>query len=131
LNNDILKILHQDDSPINIIKKLKDSNLISVNFFDKALIDYLESETDDINRDVGLVLVDQGDGIYDITNFGDADNDDISRARGGMIQATVNKIKKYDHYTYLIMPIKNTRNQCRFYLKGFGNRSVIKNMLNS
>ncbi len=129
LDNRIIERLSQNTDAVTIIQSLKLDGLINEENFHKAFLEYLLEEADEDKSNIGIVLG-KDNGILDIGKFKDADIENIRRARGGMIQATIHKRDKFNKYNHLIMPVKNINDKCRFYYKGFVSKSLMENILN-
>ena len=114
---------------IATIEDLKEKNLIKENNFHKAFLEYLIEEADEDNSNIGIVLGEDEE-IIDIGKYKDADKENITRYKGGLIQATINKRPKFANFNHLIMPVKNEFGNCRFYYRGFLKKSLMENILN-
>lgn len=102
-------------SCIDRIEKLLNLNLIDNSVFPRSYISIIKKYNDE--EDTIHMVLSKGISIRYIESQRDADTVNISRARGGIIAATINKIDKYENATHLIMPIKNADEECRFYYK--------------
>jgi len=128
LNDKIIEYLNKDLDPISIIKELKINKLIKEENFHEAFIEYLLEEVDDTRSNIGIVLGNR-DEVVDIGGYRDADENTITRPKGGIIQATINKREKFNNFNHLIMPVKINK-LCRFYYRGFLKKSLMENILN-
>ena len=52
--------------------------------------------------------------IQNIKQYGDGDEETITRARGGVVQAIINKRDDCKNKIHYVLPIKNNDNKARF-----------------
>lgn len=83
--------------------------------------------------DVYLVLVNEQKklGIQNISKYKDGDDLTLSRSRGGMIHAILNKRPEYEHHGHFILPIKNNNGKLRFYYKPRIGKTILQNLKNN
>lgn len=123
LNDEIVRTLKDlTKSPIERINYLLENELIQEVNFPRFMLKILKQ-----NETNNIMMVLPKDEIRTIHTLKDANYDEITRDRGGLIQATVNAISQYDNAQDLIMPIKNDKNQCRFYYKSMEEYKIIRN----
>ena len=83
--------------------------------------------------DVYLVLVNEQEklGIQNISKYKDGDDLTLSRSRGGMIHAILNKRPEYERHGHFILPIKNNNGKLRFYYKPRIGKTILQNLKNN
>ena len=59
---------------------------------------------------------------------GDGDPVTITRARGGIIHAMLNRRPEYDAHSHFILPIKNQDGKARFLYKPRIRQTIIQNL---
>ena len=91
-------------------------------------------QSEDLNKDTIMVYAgaEGNDEIHSIAGYKtDGDNETISRKRGGIIQALINKRARYNNKIHYIMPITNVEGtKARFYYKSFLGHTILQNMKN-
>jgi hypothetical protein len=116
LTNEIITILEDNTKgTLERIRELLERGLISTKVFPKSYLSVIE-KYDDAHDSIHMVLS-GGTSIRYIEPLSDINIESISRARGGIIASTINKIARYEDSWHLIMPIRNERQECRFYYK--------------
>jgi hypothetical protein len=116
LTNEIITILEDNTKgTLERIRELLERGLISTKVFPKSYLSVIE-KYDDAHDSIHMVLS-GGTSIRYIEPLSDINIESISRARGGIIASTINKIARYEDSSHLIMPIRNERQECRFYYK--------------
>lgn len=121
------KIFSGDQRPTDYIRNLIKEGLLPNNSFDNIFLEFIDEVSHVNQSDVALVS-DKNNKIVSIARYGDADLEDISRARGGLIQATIRGTIKQD-LTHHIMPICNGRSEARFLYRQNTGKHVIRNLL--
>ena len=104
--------------PLDFIQELIEANLISQDHFPNALMEYLKEVSHDNQTDVWMVRRSEGRQhlLQEIERYeSDGDPVTITRARGGIIHAMLNKRVEYDTHSHFILPIKNAAGNARFY----------------
>jgi hypothetical protein len=69
------------------------------------------------------------DRILDITTRSGYDEEEIHTQRGGIIDTIIHKRSEFEGYLHYIMPIKNTKNEVRFYLRSYTGHQVLENVI--
>lgn len=117
--------------PLDFIQELIEANLISKEHFPSALMGYLREVSLDNQSDVWMVRrSDSGQNLLqNIERYqGDGDPVTITRARGGIIHAMLNRRTEYDSHSHFILPIKNQDGKARFLYKPRIGQTVIQNL---
>ena len=69
------------------------------------------------------------DGILDITQRKGYDEEEIYTQRGGIIDTIIHRRKEFEGYLHYIMPIKNSKNEVRLYLRSLTGHQVLENVI--
>lgn len=127
------QLLYSNEKPaIEFIRGLQTSSLIETKHFPEPLLLYLEEVLNDDPNSIFFVLrsVKENKVIQNIEQYSDGDPETITRPRGGIIHAMLNKRKEYDTYSHFILPIKNQRGEARFIYKSRIGKTIIRNLKN-
>lgn len=116
--------------PLNVISHLLESGSIKSDNFPQSLIHYLRETTKNTEEDIFMVLRSSSTGlsIQNIEQYSDGNSEDITRARGGIIHAMLNRRPEYTRYTHFILPIKNEHGEARFLYKANLGHSILQNL---
>ena len=133
LNSDIETILFdQTLSAYEMIEKLIELEYIDNSHFPSEILSYIAETSKDTKKDTCLVLKHPRNQllprIQEIEEYKDGDSKLISRARGGIIQALINKRDMYKNKIHYILPIKNKNNQIRFIYRQNLGQKILQNM---
>lgn len=129
LEQEILE--HDQTKPIEFVESLLSRNLINATHFPPSLITYLREVADKDEGDVLIVLRSKGDQhfIQNIERYEkDGDPVTITRSRGGIVHAMLNKRKEYSENRHFILPIKNNTGQARFMYKSNIGQTILQNL---
>ncbi len=134
INEKILAVLFDESlCAFDKIVSLKENELIDDSHFSAEILKYIEETSSDTKLDCSLVLkhpINKTPEIQNINEYSDANNENISRYRGGIIQALINKRDVYSNKLHYILPIKNDQNKMRFlYRQNLGQR-ILQNIKN-
>ena len=66
--------------------------------------------------------------MQNIERYKDANPSTISRPKGGIIHAMLNKRDEYDRHTHFILPIRNNEGKARFLYKAKLGHRIIQNL---
>ena len=127
------QLLQSNDKPsLDFIRGLLASSLIEEKHFPEPLLLYLEEVMNEDPGSIFFVLRSVKDGkvLQNIEQYSDGDPETITRPRGGIIHAMLNKRKEYDTYSHFILPIKNLRGEARFIYKSRIGKTIIRNLKN-
>lgn len=129
LEQEILE--HDQTKPIEFVESLLSRNLIDATHFPPSLITYLREVADKDEGDVLIVLRSNGDQhfIQNIERYEkDGDPVTITRSRGGIVHAMLNKRKEYSENRHFILPIRNDSGQARFMYKSNIGQTILQNL---
>lgn len=116
---------------LSCIKSLLDSGLLSEGHFPESLMKYICETARDDESDVYLVLALEAGGkksIQSIEKYSDGDSETITRKRGGIIHAMLNKRKEYYDNNHFLLPIKNGCGQARLLYKSNLGHTILQNL---
>ena len=107
-----------------------DSRLITAEHFPLSLIHYLNEVTNPAQNEIFMVLREDENGkvLQNIERYADANPETISRPKGGIIHAMLNKRDEYDKHTHFILPIRNNNGEARFLYKAKLGHRIIQNL---
>lgn len=125
-------ISHGNKGTLSFMKELIQDGVIPPKAFPHELINFIDETRKADESDVFLVLSRKGGiGIQRIEQFKDADFENLTRRRGGMVQAILKGSPDYERHTHYILPIKNDQGMVRFmYRTSLGYR-VLQNLRTS
>lgn len=124
-------INHDGNQPISFLEGLISEGLISHEHIPESLIRYLREVVSDDENEVFLVFRrEEGANVLQhIERYeSDGDAETITRARGGIVHAMLNKRKEYSDHAHFLLPIKNLRGQCRFLYKSNIGQTILQNL---
>lgn len=123
-------LTHDVQKPLTAIKYMLSAGLITNNHFPQALITYIE-ETSRDESDQLMVLRSENKikVLQNIERYSsDSDQETITRARGGIIHAMLNKRTEYDKNNHFILPIRNDLGEMRFLYKANFGHQILQNL---
>ena len=127
------KILDHDRSkPLTFLESLLGHEGIKEEHFPKSLLMYLREVAKQDESDVLIVLRTDGDRhvVQNIERYeSDGDPETITRTKGGIVHAMLNRRKEYTENSHFILPIKNQRGQARFMYKSNIGQTILQNLL--
>ena len=103
---------------------------ITQGHFALSLIHYLSEVTDPKKNEIFMVFREENNAkvLQNIERYNDANPATISRPKGGIIHAMLNKRDEYKKHTHFILPVRNNEGQARFlYTAKLGHR-IIQNL---
>lgn len=129
LNNKFEDLITDETKPcLDRLSELTELSSKVARVFGNGLIDWIRqlSET----HPVGLVLTANKE-IWNIEAYKKQDGVDIAklrRKRGGLVGGLIrdNRYKEFNHF---VMPIKNSRGDCRFIYRSIQGKKLIENMI--
>ncbi|MDA8951170.1 hypothetical protein N9H70_11000 [Pseudomonadales bacterium] len=124
------ELLNCETDPLNGLKALINLGKIPQSAFSSAIMDLIEETSRTGRSDTGLVFRSSprdGKFIQSIEQYTDGDPVTITRARGGMIQAILNRRDYTANKSHYILPVKNDRGQARFYYRNELSKKVLQN----
>ena len=103
---------------------------MTANNFPESLIYYLDETSLQDQRDILIVLKSSSTSysLQEIEQYADGDSETITRARGGIIHAMLNKRSEYYDNNHFILPIKNKFGEARFLYKANLGHSILQNL---
>lgn len=125
-------LLNDVHKPLSLIKELINDGKLDQGCFPLPLIRYLEEVTREDESDILLVRrLDSGVPVLqNIERYKtDGDVDKLTRKRGGIIHAMLNKRPAYEEYTHFILPIRNNRGEARILYKATIGHAIYLNLM--
>ena len=116
--------------PLETIRDLLKDGLLTATNFPESLIYYLDETSFQNQKDIMIVLK-SSSGSYslqEIEQYADGDSETITRARGGIIHAMLNRRAEYNDNNHFILPIKNKFGEARFLYKANLGHSILQNL---
>jgi len=131
LTSEFVKELNKPHNDImKHLKNMRSQGLIPERGLPNSIFRFIEKTTINSPRASKLVLHQSyEDGILDITKRKGYDEDEIYTQKGGIIDTMLNKRKELQGYLHYIMPIKNSRNEVRFYLRSLTGHQILDNVI--
>ena len=114
---------------MDTIKSLRREGLILTDHFPESLLIYLDETS--AGEDVFMVLrTEKGHPVMqNIERYKDDGNaETITRKRGGIIHALLNKRKEYTTHSHFILPIRNKLGEARFMYKANLGHKILQNL---
>lgn len=123
-------LAHDGNNSISFIERLIESSLIKTTSFPISLIKYLREVARPDESDVLIVFrsVQDQNVIQTIDSYKDGNSETITRPRGGIIHAMLNKRREYAENTHFILPIKNDKGEARFLYKSNIGQVILQNL---
>lgn len=117
--------------PLTALEELLANGFLSTSWLPKSLLEYLRNTARADESDVLLVFRNE-DGTPVIQNIerytADGDPETITRRRGGIVHAMLNKNPLYDLNNHFILPIRNDSGQARFLYKSNMGHTILQNL---
>lgn len=128
LENKLLR--HNGHTPLTFIEELIEQGLLSHDHIPESLLRYLHEVSRTNESDVLLVLrEDKGEKfVQNIERYKDGDVETITRPRGGVVHAMLNKTDRYANHTHFLLPIKNAKGKARFLYKSNIGQTILQNL---
>jgi len=132
ISEDLEKALIEDTTDaLGLMRKLIASGLVPTEAFSAGILNYIEL-TSKTPADVAIVkrLPRTGPAfIQDISRYADGNEATILRARGGVIDALINKEPRYYNKLHYILPIRNKDGEIRFLYRNKLGHTILENFL--
>ena len=112
--------------PLDLIESLLATNELLNATFNRNFLDFIRETSADDQSDIGIVMSESGFYLLDRT---DADEETITRKRGGLVASVIKGRPKYMDKLHIIMPAKNNRGEMRFHYKNQLGKKVLKNII--
>lgn len=126
------KLLNTDGlRPISLLTELIAKGLLKEENFPDSLVKYLKEVSASNESDILLVFRIEKDGskvMQNIERYSDGDSLTITRPRGGIVHAMLNKRDSYASNRHFILPIKNANGQARFLYKSNIGETILQNL---
>jgi len=124
------KIIQPHNDIVELLRNMKSSGCIPDEGLTESIFGFIDKTTMGKSNLTKLVLH-QGseDRILDITTRSGYDEEEIHTQRGGIIDTIIHKRSEFEGYLHYIMPIKNTKNEVRFYLRSYTGHQVLENVI--
>ena len=128
LNSSLEAIITDGTKPS--VQRLREliSSSPDTKMFGFGLLDWIEQLTE--THRLGLVLTAEKE-IWNIERYKNQDGTDIvnlRRARGGLVGGLIRE-SRYTDCTHFVMPIKNSKGDCRFIYRSVQGKRLIENMI--
>ena len=117
---------HNKSKPISFFRAILESGLLPKNALPETLLGYLDEVTCGNESKVFIVL--SNGEIQKIGSYADGDEDTITRPRGGIVHAMLNKRKEYDLHDHFFLPIRNGAGKARILYKSNIGHSILQNL---
>jgi len=126
---DLINEPHEDI--VSHLKEMKKQGHIPDSAIPDSIFGFIE-KTSIANVSLCKLVLHQSseDGILNITERQGHDEEEIYTQRGGIIDTIINKRQDFYGYLHYIMPIKNSRNEVRFYLRSMTGHQILENVIN-
>ena len=124
-------ILGGQGRPISFLEGLLERELISEAHLPSALLAYIRETAKADESDILIVLRKENGSnlLQNIERYeSDGDPQTITRHRGGIVHAMLNKRIEYDENRHFILPIKNLNGQARFLYSSRIGHSIMQNL---
>jgi hypothetical protein len=125
-------LAHDRISSVTFIKDLIESGLMPSESIHPEIIGFISETCASNQSDVLIVLRNEKNGKRAIQNIGrydDGDTNTLTRARGGIIHAILNKSDDYVTHKHFLLPIKNDEGKIRFIYKSKLGRTIFRNVI--
>lgn len=122
---------HDARRPLDCIEALIEEKLLLPTHFPESLIAYLKETSFKDQKDIHMVFRSIGEQklLQNIEQYKDGNPATITRARGGIVHAMLNKRKEYEENNHFILPIRNETGQARFLYKANLGHYILQNLL--
>ena len=117
--------------PISTLEALIDADHISEWDLPPSLLRYLREVAKKDESDVLIVFAKAKGGgkeLQVIESYADGDSETITRPRGGIVHAMLNKRIEYAQNRHFLLPIKNNRGEARWLYKSNIGHAILQNL---
>ena len=124
-------LLHDRSSPLTFLESLLELGDLDERHLPRSLLMYLRDVAKRDESDVLIVLRTDGEQsvLQNIERYTtDGNPVTITREKGGIVHAMLNKRKEYADNSHFILPIKNERGQARFMYKSNIGQTILQNL---
>ena len=121
---------HDINRPITALENMIASGVIDSKWLPLSLLTYLREVAKEDETDVLIVTAsEKGERVLqNIEKYTDGNSATITRARGGIIHAMLNKTEKYAKNNHFILPIRNEKGEVRFMYKSNIGHTILQNL---
>lgn len=122
---------HEPKDPLHALKSLVRDGLLEERHINPSLLEYLDEMTNSVGHRTMIVLrSDKGKKtLQNIERYTkDGDSRTITRRRGGIIHAMLNKRPEYEAHQHFILPIRNDSGDARFIYKSNTGHTILQNI---
>ncbi len=127
-------LLNSSGSVIDIIEEAYKNKFITERHFAREILEFIRETSKNLQNDTTLVLLKpigaHHPKIQNIKQYRDGDEETITRAKGGIIQAIINKRNDYKNKIHYVLPIKNNNNKARFLYRQSLGQTILANINN-
>ena len=123
-------INYNQSDPLKYLDDLVLKGLLPKDAIAPELTAYLKEISRDDGSEFMLVLksAKEGKAVQSIESYTDADIESISRKKGGIIHAMLNKRPEYERHQHFLLPIKNNNGFARIIYKPKLKKSIMQNI---
>ena len=126
------QILNHDPArPISALETLIEGGQLSEWDLPPSLLRYLREVARKDESDVLIVFATPKGGgkkLQVIESYADGDSETITRPRGGIVHAMLNKSVEYSQNRHFLLPIKNNRGEARWLYKSNIGQAILQNL---
>jgi len=122
---------HNVTRPLSFLEAALESGLLPEEALPSSLLIYLREVLRLDESDLLIVFRTDREGtrsIQSIEQYKDGDPETITRPRGGIVHAMLNKRREYRENRHFLLPIKNNQGQMRFMYKSNIGQSILQNL---
>ena len=121
---------HNQSCTVSFLKQLIDEGLLTEKHLPNSLITYLVEVCPSDESDVLLVLRRENElpKIQNIESYKDGNPGTITRRRGGIVHAMLNRLPDYAKHRHFILPVKNANGHARFLYKSKVGETILQNL---
>lgn len=124
-------LCHDPAKPLSALESLSQTGQISEWELPPSLLTYLREIAKPDESDVLIVFATATGGskaLQVIESYKDGDSETITRAKGGIVHAMLNKRIEYAQNRHFLLPIKNSRGEARWLYKSNIGHAILQNL---
>ena len=122
---------HDPAKPLSALEALIEGDEVSEWDLPRSLLRYLREVAKKDESDVLIVFATARGGgkeLQVIESYADGDSETITRPRGGIVHAMLNKRAEYKENRHFLLPIKNNRGEARWLYKSNIGQAILQNL---
>lgn len=121
---------YKDKNPLHCLETLMAEGHIEEKHFPLELIKYIQEVSAPEQSDVILLFRSGKDGpeLQRIENYSDGNPQTITRKRGGIVWAMLNRTRTFDTHSHFILPVRNEFGYARFLYKAKLGHRILQNL---